>query len=66
MSIRERQALRSLEVALDYALLRVTELEGKDRAAFISEYKEWFSTQKGKERVWFSIPLKNTHGRDED
>ena len=58
MSSRESQSMKSLEVALDYALVRLNELEGKDRLAFASEYKEWLADHKLKEKVWFSIPLK--------
>ena len=59
MSSREGQAMKSLEVALDYALNRLNQLKGKDRLAFASEYKEWLADDEFKERVWFSIPLKN-------
>ena len=50
--------MKSLEVALDHALARLNDLEGKDRLAFASEYKEWLADNELKERVWFSIPLK--------
>ena len=58
MSSRERQAMKSLEVALDYALARLNQLKGKDRLALASEYKEWLADDELKERVWFSVPLK--------
>ena len=58
MSSREGQAMKSLEVALDYALARLNQLKEKDRLAFASEYKEWLSDDELKERVWFSVPLK--------
>ena len=58
MSSRESQAIKSLEVALDHALARLNDLEGKDKVAFASEYKEWLVDGKFKEKVWFSIPLK--------
>ncbi len=58
MSSRESQAMKSLEVALDHALARLNDLEGKDRLAFASEYKEWLADHELKEKVWFSIPLK--------
>ena len=58
MSSRESQAMKSLEVALDHALARLNELEGKDRLAFAREYKEWLADDELKEKVWFSIPLK--------
>jgi len=57
MSSREIQAMKSLEVALDHAFVRLTQLEGKDRLAFASEYKEWLADAELKERVWFSIPM---------
>ena len=59
MSSREDQAINSLEVALDHALVRLNQLKGKDRLAFASEYKEWLADDELKERVWFSVPLKN-------
>ena len=59
MSSREGQAMKSLEVALEHALARLNQLKGKDRLAFASEYKEWLSDDQLKERVWFSVPLKN-------
>ena len=59
MSSRESQAMKSLEVALDYALTRLNQLKGRDRLAFASEYKEWLADDELKERVWFSVPLKN-------
>ena len=60
MSDRETQAMKSLEVALDHALARLNNLEGKDRLAFASEYKEWLADDEIKEKVWFSIPLKKS------
>ncbi len=57
--MRDRQAMLSLEVALDNALSRLNQLDGKDRIAFASEYKEWLADETSKEQVWFSIPLKN-------
>ncbi len=60
MSSRESQAMKSLEVALDHALSRLNDLEGKDRIAFESEYKEWLVDDELKEKVWFSIPLKKS------
>ena len=65
MSSREAQAMMSLEVALDYALARLNELEGKDRLAFASEYKEWFAEEELKETVWFSIPMRKTSENNE-
>ena len=50
--------MKSLEVALDHALDRLNQLEGKDRLAFASEYKEWLVDDELKERVWFSVPPK--------
>ncbi len=58
MPSRESQAMKSLEVVLDHALARLNDLEGKDRLAFASEYKEWLADDKLKEKVWFSISLK--------
>ena len=58
MSSRESQAIKSLEVALDHALARLNQLEGKDRLAFASEYKEWLTDDELIEKVWFSVPLK--------
>ena len=58
MSSRESQAIKSLEVALDHALARMNDLEGKDKVAFASEYKEWIVDGEFKEKVWFTIPLK--------
>ena len=66
MSSREGQAMKSLEVALDHALARLNDLEGKDRLAFASEYKEWLADDELKEKVWFSIPLNQTSGSNED
>ena len=65
MSSREAQAMKSLEVALDYALARLNELEGKDRLAFASEYKEWLAEEELKETVWFSIPMRKTSENNE-
>ena len=59
MSSREGQAMKSLEVALEHAFARLNQLKGKDRLPFASEYKEWFADDELKERVWFSVPLKN-------
>ena len=66
MSSREAQAMKSLEVALDHALARLNELEGKDRLAFASEYKEWLADDELKEKVWFSIPMKKASGSNEE
>ena len=57
MSSREGQAMKSLEVALDHALARLNQLNGKDRLALASEYKEWLADDELKESVWFSVPL---------
>ena len=65
MSSPEAQAMKSLEVALDYALARLNELEGKDRLAFASEYKEWLAEEELKETVWFSIPMRKTSENNE-
>ena len=59
MSSREGQAMKSLEVVLEHAFARLNQLKGNDRLAFASEYKEWLSDDELKERVWFSVPLKN-------
>ncbi len=59
MSTRESQAIKSLQVALDNALTRINQLEGGDRDAFVSEYKEWLAVDQLKEQVWFSIPIKS-------
>ncbi len=53
----DSQARISLEVALDHALARLNDLEGKDRIAFANEYKEWLVDDEHNETVWFSIPL---------
>ena len=66
MSSRESQAMKSLEVALDHALARLHQLEGKDRLAFASEYKEWFADDELTEKVWFSIPLKKNSGSNDE
>ena len=65
MSSREAQARKSLEVAFDYALARLNELEGKNRLAFASEYKEWLVEEDLKETVWFSIPMRKTSENNE-
>ncbi|KGG14899.1 MULTISPECIES: hypothetical protein [unclassified Prochlorococcus] len=65
MSSLESQSIKSLEVVLDYALTRLEQLEGKDRLAFAIEYKEWLVEDKLKEKVWFSIPLKESGGPSE-
>ena len=64
MSSRENQAMKSLEVALDHAFARLNELEGKDRLAFASEYKEWLADDELKQRVWFSIPFQKRSERN--
>ena len=64
MSSRKSQAMKSLEVALDYAIARLNQLKGKDRLAFASEYKEWLADDELKERVWFSVPLKKRSDSD--
>ncbi len=66
MSSRESQAMKSLEVALDHALVRLNQLEGKDRLAFASEYKEWLVDDELREKVWFSIPLKKSVDTDNE
>ncbi len=66
MPSRENQARKSLEVALDHALARLNDIEGKDRLAFASEYKEWLADDELKEKVLFSIPLKTTSGSNEE
>ena len=66
MPSRENQAMKSLEVVLDHALARLNELEGKDRLAFASEYKEWLADDELKEKVWFSIPFENSKDTNED
>ena len=66
MSSRENQAMKSLEVALDHALARLNDFEGKDRLAFASEYKEWLADDELKEKVVFSIPLKRTSGSNDE
>jgi len=58
MSSRKSNATKSIEVALEYVLLRLNELEGKNRLAFANEYKEWLVDDEMKERVWFSVPLR--------
>ena len=58
MSTRVSQARKSLQVALDNALTRLNQLEGKDRLAFANEYKEWLADGELKEQIWFSIPIK--------
>ena len=59
MSTGKSQAMKSVEVALDNALARLHKLEGKDRLAFASEYKEWLSDDQIREQVWFSISSKS-------
>ena len=66
MSSRESQAMKSLEVALEHALFRLNQLEGKDRLAFASEYKEWLADDELTEKVWFSVPLKKPAGTDDE
>ncbi len=66
MSSRESQAMKSLEVALDHALARLNQLEGKDRLAFASEYKEWLADDELTEKVWFSVPLRKSTGTNQD
>ena len=66
MSSRESQAMKSLEVALDNALVRLNQLEGKDRLAFASEYKEWLADDELTEKVWFSVPLRKSTGTNQD
>ena len=66
MSSRESQAMKSLEVALDHALARLNQLEGKDRLAFASEYKEWLADDELTEKVWFSVPLRKSTGINQD
>ena len=59
ISMGESQAMKSVEVALDNALARLNQLKGKDRLAFLNEYKEWLGGDKITEQVWFSIPPEN-------
>ncbi len=66
MSSNESQAMKSLEVALDHALFRLNQLEGKDKIAFANEYKEWLIDDELKETVWFSAPKKKASGSNED
>ena len=66
MSSHKIQAMKSLEVALDHALSRLNQLEGKDRLAFANEYKEWLADDELKEKVWFSIPLKDASDMNQD
>ena len=66
MSSRESQAMKSLEVALDHALDRLNQLEGKDRIALASEYKEWLADDELTEKVWFSVPLRKSTGTNQD
>ncbi len=65
MFSRESQAMKSLEVVLDHALARLNDLDGQDRLAFASEYKEWLADDELKENVWFSVPLKKTSSFNE-
>ena len=51
MASRKSQVLKSLEVVLDNALSRLSQLEGKDRIAFASEYQEWLAEDDLKEKV---------------
>ncbi len=55
MSKSEIQLMKSVEVALDHALIRLGELEGSDRMAFANEYKEWLADEDFKEKVWFLV-----------
>ena len=66
MSSRESQAMKSLEVALGHALARLNQLEGKDRLALASEYKEWLADDELTEKVWFSIPLRKSASTDDE
>ena len=66
MSSQESQSIKSLEVALDHALARLNDIEGKDRLAYASEYKEWLADDELKEKVWFSIPLGKGPGSNEE
>ena len=66
MSFHKNQAMESLDVALDHALVRLNQLEGKDRVAFSNEYKEWLFDDESKEKVWFSISFKDPSGMNED
>ena len=66
MSSRESQAMKSLEVALDHALARLNQLEGKDRIALASEYMEWLADDELTEKVWFSVPLRKSTGTNQD
>ncbi len=58
MSSSEIKAMKSLEVVLDYVLVRLNQLQDKDRLALVNEYKEWLADYEVKEKVWFSIPYK--------
>ncbi len=58
--------MKSLAVALENALARLDQLEGKDRHAFASEYKEWLADDQCKEQVWFSIPLNTLSNAEEN
>ncbi len=59
MSTREDRGMKAVEVALDHAVSRLSELEGDDRLAFAEEYKEWLADdQRLTERVWFSAEIK--------
>ena len=51
MSSREEKAKKSLEVALDHALARLNQIEGKNRIALASEYKEWLADDELKEKA---------------
>ncbi len=47
--------MKSVEIALDNALVRLQQLKGPDRLAFAKEYKEWLVDEEIKEQIWFSI-----------
>ena len=64
MPSREQEAMKSLEVALDHALARLNDLDGKDRLAFASEYKEWLADDLFKEQVWFCTFSGRTYEND--
>ena len=60
MSIREDRCMRAVEDTLNYALLRLEQLDGHDRLAFAYEYKEWLTDSEVlTEKVWFSGEIKN-------
>ena len=58
MSSSDNQAMKSIEVALDYVLLRLNQLKGNDRLALAGEFKEWLADDELKERVWFCTSLR--------